>query len=61
MVVIDSAEFGELKIDGKIYYSDMIVWWTGEKEFRPKSKIFDMKEFRKMLEKKPEIIVVGKE
>jgi len=59
MVEINEVTFGEVKIDGKIYYSDMIVWWTGEREFRIKSDILHEDEFRKFLEKEPEILIVG--
>lgn len=59
MVEINTVEFGEVKIDNKIYYSDMVIYWTGDKEFRPKSDIFELSEFKKMLEKEPDVIVVG--
>ncbi|MFH1364492.1 MAG: MTH938/NDUFAF3 family protein [Candidatus Aenigmatarchaeota archaeon] len=59
MVVIDSVEFGEIKINGKIYYSDMIVWWTGKSKYRLKSDIFTMSEFFQIRKKNPEIIVIG--
>jgi len=59
MVNIDAVKFGELKIDGKIYYSDMIVWWDGKMEFRKKSHVFDMAEFKRVLRRKPKAIVIG--
>ena len=59
MVEITGVRFGEIEVDKKIYYSDMIVWWDGKVEFRTKSHVFDMSEFLKISEKKPEIIVVG--
>jgi hypothetical protein len=58
-VNIDGVKFGELKINKKIYYSDMIVWWDGKIEFREKSHMFDMKEFRKLMKRKPKDIVIG--
>ncbi|MCK4496953.1 MAG: hypothetical protein KAU24_02075 [Candidatus Aenigmarchaeota archaeon] len=59
MVNIDAVKFGELEIDGKIYYSDMTVWWDGKIEFRKKSHVFDMPEFKKVLKRKPDSIVIG--
>lgn len=59
MVNIDSVKFGELKIDGKIYYSDMTVWWDGKTEFRIKFHVFGMTEFRKLMKRKPDSIVIG--
>ncbi len=59
MVNIDGVKFGELEIDGKIYYSDMVVWWDGKIEFRKKSHIFGMPEFKKVLKRKPNAIVIG--
>lgn len=59
MVKIDSVKFGEVDIDGKTYYSDMVIWWTGDMDFRPKSRILPTNEMRKILEKNPEVIVVG--
>jgi hypothetical protein len=59
MVKINSTKFGEITINGKIYYSDMIVWWDGKKEYREKSHVFDIEEFQRLAERKPEIIVIG--
>jgi hypothetical protein len=60
MVVIDSARFGELKIDGKVYYSDMIVWWDGEREFMPKTHMFTMPLFARLLRRNPQMVVLGR-
>jgi len=59
MVRVDFVKFGEVKIDGKIYYSDMTVWWDGKVEYRNKSHTFGMSEFLKLLERKPDIVVFG--
>jgi len=59
MVRIDYVKFGEISVDGKIYYSDVIVYWDGRVEYRKKSHKFDINEFLKIFERKPEIIVVG--
>ena len=60
MVRIDATSFGELVVNGKTYYSDMIVWWDGKVEYREKSHQLDMSEFVKLLRKRPEAVVVGK-
>lgn len=59
MVEINSVKFGEITIDKKVYYSDMIVWWDGKIEYREKSHEFEMDEFLRLLERKPEMIVIG--
>lgn len=59
MVKINSVKFGEVEINGKTYFSDMIVWWDGKIEYRTKSHEFGMSDFLKLAEKKPEIIVIG--
>lgn len=60
MVRIDGTSFGEVVVDGKTYYSDMIVWWDGKVEYRGKSHRLDMSEFLNLLRRKPEAIVVGR-
>ncbi|MFH1978166.1 MAG: MTH938/NDUFAF3 family protein [Candidatus Aenigmatarchaeota archaeon] len=59
MVNIDAVEFGEVKINGKIYYSDMIIWWDGERDFRLKSNIIDINDLAVLLQKKPEAVIIG--
>jgi len=59
MVQIDSVSFGEVKIDGKVYYSDVIVWWDGKIEMIPKSHQFGMSELVRLLKKNPDAIVLG--
>ena len=59
MVRIDSVKFGEIAVDGKTYFSDLTVWWDDKVEFRDKNHEIGMSEFLKVMEKKPEIIVVG--
>jgi hypothetical protein len=59
MVKITSVRFGEVEVDGKIYYSDMIVWWDGSVEYKTKSHQVGMSEFLKLCERKPEVIVIG--
>ncbi len=59
MARIDSVKWGEITIDGKAYYSDMYVYWDGRAEMRRKSHLFDIDEFAGLLQKDPEIIVIG--
>ena len=59
LIKIDAVKFGELKVNGKVYYSDMIVWWDGRMEFRQKSHIFEIKELNRILRRKPKAMVIG--
>ena len=59
MSLINSVRFGEIKIKGKTYYSDVVVDWEGNIELRKKSHVFDINEFTRLLERKPELIVIG--
>ena len=59
MVTVRFDTFGELMVNGKIYYSDMIVWWDGEVEFVTKNHMLGMETFSMLLRKKPDIVVVG--
>ena len=59
MVKINSMKFGEIMIDNKTYYSDMIVWWDGRVEYREKSHIFGVNELSKIASKNIEMVVVG--
>jgi len=59
MVQIESVKFGEIRIDGKDYYSDVVVWWDGKIELIPKAHQFGMNELLNLLKKKPEMLVVG--
>ncbi len=59
MVRIDSTKFGEITVDGKTYYSDMIIWWDGKVEYRPKSHHFGLEEWVVLAAKKPHIVIIG--
>ena len=59
MSLIESVGFGEIKVKGKTYYSDVVIDWEGNIELRKKSHVFDINEFARLLERKPEIIVIG--
>ncbi len=57
MLKIETA-FGEVRINRKTYYSDMLVFWDGKKEFIPKFSVLDTALLAKALEKKPGDIVL---
>lgn len=59
MVIIDSVSFGEAKVDGKTYYSDVVVWWDGKVEMVVKNHQFGMNELLNLLKKKPDVVVLG--
>jgi hypothetical protein len=59
MVSVQFVKFGEVMIDSKVYYSDMIIWWDGEKQYVEKTHILGKKEFGILLKKNPDIVVVG--
>jgi hypothetical protein len=59
MVKIDSTKFGEITIDGRTYYSDMIVWWDGRTEYRPKSHRFGLDEWAALVKKGPQAVIIG--
>lgn len=59
MVKIDSFKFGEMDIEGKTYYSDVMMFWDGKVQFLPKFKIFGMNLLAKLMKRNPMIIVIG--
>lgn len=59
MVKLRFETFGELEVDGKIYYSDMIVWWDGELEFVKKDHVVGMDDFYRLMRKEPRFVVIG--
>ncbi len=62
MVRISSYEFGSITIDGRSYHEDVIICWDGEvEEIRTKERhVFGLPELQKIMEKKPELIIVGR-
>ncbi len=60
MVTIDSVEFGEVRINGKVYYSDIIAWWDNTFEEIEKLRVFNSDFFFRIMKKKPEIVIVAK-
>lgn len=59
MVMIDSTSFGEISVDGKTYYSDMVVWWDGKVDYRQKSHEIGIEEMASLLRRRPDTIVIG--
>ena len=57
---IDWVKFGEVSIDGNIFYSDVIAYWNGKIETRGKDHLFDHNEFLEIAERNPENIIIGK-
>lgn len=58
-MAIDSVSFGEVVIDGKTYYSDVIVWWDGKVDYVPKDRLISVDDMRRLLEREPTDIVIG--
>lgn len=56
---INSTKFGEIKINGKEYYSDMTIFWDGRLSYRGKEHIVELGEFMDIIRNVPEVIVVG--
>jgi len=56
---INAVNFGEVVINGKTYYSDMVVWWDGKLEFLSKRHIFNVTELNRLLKRKPYAVVIG--
>ena len=59
MVHIDSTSFGEICIDGKTHYADVVVCWDGTIEHVPKDHIFGLDDFFSLARKKPDMIIIG--
>jgi len=63
MVKIDSTRFGSITIDGKIYdrVDNYIIFWDGEiiGVHTAGRHLFGRPELEKILEKNPEMIIVG--
>ena len=59
MTLIESLEYGEIVLEGKTYYSDMIISWDGMKEMLAKTHCLTLDELKSVLKRKPEAIVIG--
>ena len=57
---VDYQKFGEITINGQVYYSDMTVYWNGKMSYRSKEHVVEFGEFMKILKAGPEIVVIGK-
>ena len=58
-IKIDSTKFGEITINGKVYYSDMTVFWNGKLSYRGKDHVIELGELLGVLKKGAEIVVIG--
>ncbi len=58
--MIEKFSFGEIVINGKKYYSDVIVFWDGEIVEREKNHIISQREIEEIFLKGPEVVVIGK-
>ncbi len=59
MVKIESVTFGEVKINGKTYFSDVIAWWDENFEEIEKFHVFDEDFYFRLMKRDPEIIIVA--
>ncbi len=62
MTKIDDFKFGEMTIDGKTYYSDVMVWWDGKVELveKPERHELGINELAMLMQGGPDIIVIGR-
>jgi hypothetical protein len=56
---IEWVKFGEISINGKVYYSDVIAYWDGDVELRQKSHVLGHNEFLRLARKEPDMIIIG--
>ncbi|MBU5678474.1 MAG: MTH938/NDUFAF3 family protein [Candidatus Aenigmatarchaeota archaeon] len=58
---IEEVEFGKIKIDGKEYgaENDIILFWDGKIEKKEKSHFISEKDFKNILERNPEIVIIS--
>jgi len=59
MVYIDGISFGEIVVDGKTYFSDVIVYWNGSVEMIPKKHLFERADFDALRYHDPDTIILG--
>ncbi len=57
---VEFKKFGEITINGQVFYSDMTVYWNGKMSYRSKEHVVEFGEFMKILKSEPEIVVIGK-
>jgi len=57
---IEEIDFGKVVINGENYRDkDLIVYWDGTIETREKSHTFSEKDFKSILKKKPETVIIS--
>ena len=59
MVKIDAVAYGEMVIEGRTYYSDLVVWCEGKPALLEKTHLIDLSLLEKIMKKKPETVVIG--
>ncbi|MBL7160741.1 MAG: hypothetical protein ISS93_02725 [Candidatus Aenigmarchaeota archaeon] len=59
MPKIISVKYGEISVDGKDYYSDLVVPWEGKPSLLMKTHTLDVVLLKRLLKKQPEAFVVG--
>lgn len=59
MVRIQEIKYGEILLNDKTYYSDMVVWWDNKKKMLEKTHIVDLDLLKRILEEKPDCLVIG--
>jgi hypothetical protein len=57
---IEKIDFGVVVINGETYRDkDLIVYWDGTIQTKEKSHIFSEKDFKNILKKKPETVIIS--
>ena len=59
MVKIDSVKFGEMRVNGKDYYSDLTVSWDGKVSFREKKHTVEMGDLIRLIKMGAKTVVIG--
>ena len=59
--MIENYKFGSIKIDGKVYESDVEVRWNGEVLAWPReeSHLFKKKDVERALKQNPDVLILG--
>ncbi|MBI4020773.1 MAG: hypothetical protein HY369_00870 [Candidatus Aenigmarchaeota archaeon] len=56
---IDRAQYGEVTVNGKTYYSDLVVWWEGRPALLEKTHLLDQRLAKRVLKPGTEAVVIG--
>ena len=59
MVKIDALKFGEITVDGKTYYSDVVITQAGKVQLIEKTHQFGVGHLEMVLGGKAPIVVIG--